>query len=61
MTLLDTCIAAYERGCLTDWIENDRAPMAAALRALAAELRQPAYRYLTAEEIAMRLDAAANS
>lgn len=61
MTLLDTCIAAYEQGCQLDWDYDDRAPMAATLRALAVEFRRAPYRYLTAEEIALRLDAAANS
>lgn len=61
MTLLDTCIEAYEHGCQVDWDTDDRAPMAATLRVLAAELRRAPYRYLTGEEIAARFESAANS
>jgi hypothetical protein len=61
VTLLNSCIDAYEQGCRTDWIENDRAPMAATLRALATELRRAPYRYMTGEEIAARFESAAQS
>lgn len=54
MTLLQKAIAAYEAGCIAGWEEDDRAPMAAAFRALAHEINRR-HRYSTGTEIALAL------
>lgn len=39
MTLLHTCITAYEQGCRNGWDEDDQIPMRRTLASLADEIQ----------------------